>query len=258
MDFLKIESYTIDGSYTGITKRFNFLGENFFCNPDNFCKSFSSGYYFWGGTTGLSNEKLREKSSLMYQIDSNMKIERGYFCTKYGCGGTMDRFKYYQDKVLVIPSAFDYNVYQIDSNDSISIRYKFDFGKFEFDSNKDVDRKLISYNEYVYSLGHLHETDRFLYFTFQYDKFFYYMLYFKETGQSYFQTSSASVIGNDFTFVPIQAIHKDRLISVVDMYAFLFYLERMSEDNRNKWGLNEYKKLDPEDNPVLIFYTPKN
>jgi len=47
LDFRKIESYSFDGKHLGTVKRFDFIGTDFYCNPNNFCRSFSSGYYFW-------------------------------------------------------------------------------------------------------------------------------------------------------------------------------------------------------------------
>ena len=56
LDFLKIESYTLDGKHIG-TKRFNLMGAESKCNPLVFCRSFSSGYFLWGGVD--RDERLR-------------------------------------------------------------------------------------------------------------------------------------------------------------------------------------------------------
>ena len=57
-------------------KKFDFIGKDFYCNPMNFCRSFSARYFFWGGVA--NDERLRAKSSLMYLANSDMEIIEGY------------------------------------------------------------------------------------------------------------------------------------------------------------------------------------
>jgi len=257
LDFKKIDSYTLNGKYIGTIKRFDFLGTDFYLNPDKFCRSFSSGYFLWGGVGGLVDERLREKSSMMYRVNSNMQIESEYFDTKYGGGGTSrDRFRYYQDKILLTTSNFDYNIYQINSGDSVSIRYSFDFGKYGFDSSKeDIDLSIA--NEHYVSGSHFEETGRFLYFMFSYQRRVHSLIYSKATGQSFIQSFVPFNNGNEIRLFPVQAVHNDRLIAIVSVYALKLDLERMSRENIGKWGLEEFYRLDNEDNPVLVIYKTK-
>ena len=183
-----------------------------------------------------------------------MEIDGAYFDTRYGDGGTMDRFRYYRDKILVFPSRFNYNIYQINPDDSITIRYSFDFGKYGFDSNRGVDRKTIAYEEYITEINHFNETDRFLNFSAGYNKLAHNMVYSKVTGQSYILTLSPKHNENEFRFWNTKAVHGDRLIALLDVSFLKFDLERMSADKIRKWGLEGFDKLDDEDNPVLVFY----
>ena len=254
LDFLKIESYTLDGKHIG-SKKFNFMGPDYYCNPRNFCLSFSSGYYLWGGI--VQDEKLRKQSNLMYRVNHKMDIVEGYFSQEYGDGGGQDRFKYYQDKILFTPSGFDYNIYQIDSDDDVKIRYSFDFGKYGFDSNKNIDRQYISYENFIHDIYNYHETDRFLYFGFSHQKFYHSLLFSKITGQSYTLTQMQSFKRKEFCLFPIVTMYDDYLIAMIDVYAIKEYLNGISRENIEKWGLEELENLDNEDNPVLIFYKIK-
>lgn len=256
LDFKKIESYTLEGKHLG-TKRFDFMGTDLYLNPTTFTRSFSSGYYLWGGVSGpvRYDEKLREKSSLMYRIDSAMQIEKGYFSTRYGDGGKQNRIKNYQNYILITPSVLDYNVYQIDTNDSMQIRYSFDFGKYGFDNSKEVDRNSISYNDYILSIDNYHETDRFLFFEFNYNNKMNSVLYSKITGQAFFQTTWFT---KDFILHIIKTMYNDQLIAFAPISSLKTIIGRMTQENIKKWGLEGWvEKLDDEDNPVMIIYTIK-
>ena len=199
----------------------------------------------------------------MYRANSELQIEAGYFDTKNGAEGLNERFKYYQDMILINGSSvIDYNIYQIDSNDSISIRYTFDFGKYGFDQRKEIDRRNQFENpfeNYIYSIDDFLETDRFLYFNFAYQRYTRNLLYSKVTGQSCIQSLALELSknGDELIFFPAQAIYSDRLIAIVEAYVFNKELERMSPENIKKWGLDKLPKIDDEDNPVLIFYKTK-
>ena len=49
----------------------------------------------------------------------------------------------------------------------------------------------------------------------------------------------------------------DQLLAIVENSWLKMDLERMSPENIKKWGLEEFRKLDDEDNPVLILYKTK-
>ena len=252
LDFLKIDSYTMEGKHID-SKRFNYMGTNFHCNPMNFCRSYSSGYYLWGGVI-YHDEELREKCNLMYRINSDMQIENGYFSQKYGDGGWQNRFKYYKDITMFAPSAYDYNVYQIDNKDSIKIRYSFDFGEYSFDSSKDVDRQYISHEGYVRDIHDYHETERFIYFHITHQNYIHNLLYSKITGQTYIQSLKQAVSRKDFGLYNCEALYNDQLVAVVDVSYIKHYLKRMSHEEIKKWGFEELHKLDDEANPILIIY----
>jgi hypothetical protein len=254
LNFKKIEQYTLEGKHIG-TKRFDFYGDVFNANPMNFCHSFSKGYYFWGGV--VKDDNLREKSSLMYQVNSDMEITNAYLSQQYGDGGEQDRFKYYQDKILVTPGAFDYNIYQIDPDDSIRIRYSFDFGTYGFDANRDVDRQNIMYDSYIWNIIDFHETDHHLHFCFAYQNKFHTLLCSKITGQIFLQSPQQYVKRKEFYLLPTVAVYNNQLIAMADISTIKDYLEIMSEEDIKKWGLERLRGLDYEDNPVLIFYTMK-
>jgi len=65
------------------------------------------------------------------------------------------------------------------------------------------------------------------------------------------------IYGNELRLFPVHAVYNDKLISIVDVYALKFELERMAQENIQKWELDKYRNLDNEDNPVLILYTTK-
>ena len=256
LDFQKIECYTLEGKYVG-TKRFDLNREDLKFNPMNFCKSFSAGYYFWEGMQSGRNVNFNETSHLMYRVDNNMQIESGFFRAKFGDGGYLDRFRYYQDKILIALSSLDYNIYQIDSNDNISIRYTFDFGKYGF-KGKIGDDKTTIFERYISHLSYFHETDSFLYFIFYYqNKVIYNLLYSKATDQAFIKSYAPMANENEIRLFPVHAIYNDQLVSVIEPFVLKSELERMSTENIKKWGLENLHILDDEDNPVLILYTTK-
>ena len=257
LDYRKIERYTLDGKYIETVKRFDFIGKDFYCNPVSFCRSFSNGYYLWGGMSYGGNEKLRGSGYLMYRMNEDMKVEEGFFEKKYGDGGTIDRFKYYQDKILITPSPFNYNIYQIDPDDSIRIRYTFDFGKYGYKIGEDFDISNIAYENYITGITDFHETDHFFYFNFSYQKYGYSLLYSKATGQTFINSLRPASNGKELRLFLVKAIYNDRLIALLEPSSLKFELNRMSPENIKKWGLEAYKNINDEDNPVLMIYKTK-
>ena len=258
LDYQKIEYYTLEGNYIE-TKRFNTISEDFYCNPSNFCKSSSSVYYLWGGMKDGGNPRRHEKANLLYRLNSDMQIDTGFFDTKFGDGGTSDRFKYYQDRILFVRSSVDYNVYQIDSNDSLSIRYTFDFDKYGMKTGENDDRQTVRdfIEEYVSGMVHYQETDRFIYFNFVYKNYVYCLLYSKATGQVFINFLWSVENEKEIRLFNIKAIHNDLLVAVVDVSWLKMDLDRMSPENIKKWGLEACHNLNDEDNPVLIIYKTK-
>jgi len=259
LDFKKIESYTLEGKHLGTIKRFDFLGTDFYINPMNFCKSPSSKYYFWGGMQYGNNTHFNRTGNLMYRLNSDMQIEAGFFEKNFGDGGTRDRFTYYKDKILIVSSPADNHIYQINPNDSVTMRYIFDFGKYSVKAGKDDDRTTIAIDNYVNSIKNYYETDHFMFFNFSFtsQRLIYYLLYFKATGQFYIKSLKSSADEKDIGIYPIQTIINDNLVALVQPTWLKMTLERMSPANIKKWGLGKYQKLNDDDNPVLILYKPK-
>ena len=257
LDFKKIEHYTLDGKYIETVKKFDYIGKEFYFNPMSFCRSYSKGYYLWGGMLHGGNEKLLESGYLMYRVNKDIQIEAGFFDKKYGDGGNMDRFKYYQDKILITLSSLNYNIYQINQNDSLNIRYTFDFGKYGYEIKEDFDRKTVPIENYISGIRYFQETDDFLYFNFSYQKIIHCLLYSKTTGQTYIKSLAPSENEKEIRLFPADAIYKDQLVALVEPFVLKMDLERMSPENIKKWGLEDFLKLDDEDNPVLILYKTK-
>jgi len=257
LDYQKIECYTLDGKYIE-TKRFNTIREDLHCNANSFCRSFSSGYYLWGGMMDGGNPQRHEKANLLYRLNGDMQIEAGFFDTKFGDAGNIDRFKYYQDRILFTLSSVDYNIYQIHPNDSLSIRYAFDFGKYGIKVDKNDDKKTVLSvsKNYVNTVLGYHEADHFFYFSFRYKTLSFNLLYSKATGQSYIN-SYWPAEKEEMRIYFADTIYKDQLLAIVQNSWLKMDLERMSPENIKKWGLEEFRKLDDEDNPVLILYKTK-
>ena len=257
LDLNKIESYSLEGKHIRTVKRFDFLETDIYY-PRNFCKSFSSGYFFWGGMNYTGQRP--DPTNLLYRLNSDMQIEAAFFDTKFGDGGTRDRFSFYKDRVLFSCSPVDYNIYQIEPNDSISIRYTFDFGNYGIKIGKNDDRTTVPADvrdDYVRDISHFHETDLFLVFGFNYKSRTYILLYSKATGQIFIKPYHPSANGKEMRLYSIHAIYNDLLVAFVQVSWLKMDLERMSPENIKKWGLEKYKKLDDEDNPVLILYKTK-
>ena len=259
LDYQKIECFTLEGNYIE-TKRFNTVREDFYCNPSNFCRSLSSAYYLWGGMKDGGNPRRHANANLLYRLNSDMQIEAGFFDTKFGDGGTHNRFKYYQDRILFVRSSIDYNVYQIDSNDSISIRYAFDFGKYGIKTGKDDDRNTVPADvriDYVHDIWNFHETDQFLIFAFGYKTSAMVLLYSKSTDQSFIKSFLFTANEKEMRLYIPYATYNEQVVAVVQTSWLKMDLDRMSAENIKKWGLEAYHNLNDEDNPVLILYKTK-
>ena len=254
LDFRKIERYSLEGKHLGTVNKFDFLGKDFYCNPHSFCRAFTSGYFLWGGIIEIQDVQLLERSRMMYHVNDQMQVVNAYFDTKLGDKMTKDRFKYYKDKILIIPSMYNYNIYQVNPNDSISIRYTFDFGNYGLETKEDLDISS-GLDTYVHNIDDYVETDLYLYFSFIYKNRFHYMLYAKKSKQFYIYSSSGN--DKDFKLFPAKAVHNDRLISLLEMYGLKIVMGRMSEENIKKWGLERFKNSPEDDNPVLVLYKTK-
>ena len=254
LDFKKIEIYSLEGEHLG-TKKYDFMGKDIYCNPMNFCQS-SHGYYVWGGTIGLTDNKLLKQSYMMHHVDPDMKIDGHYFSAHYGDGGTMDRFKHYQNYIIVIPSSIDYNIYQIDPKGNISVRYCLDFGKYGVNSNKKIDLSSTPIENYITRISNYYETDRFIHLNFNYKNNMYSMFYSKAEQQSYIK-SLAKPFETELRFYPIIGTYNDQMIAIIEASWIKAELERMSPEGIKKWELEQYHQLDEDSNPMLIFYTLK-
>ena len=260
LDFRKIETYSLDGGHLK-TKRFDFLKKDLYSNPVNFSLSPISGYYIWGGMIGLNEEQLRGGSYMMHHMGEDMNITNSYFLVGNGDGGMKDRFRYYNDTILVIPYLLDYNVYQIDESGDISIRYNIDFGKYGITNKisspeERGDISLLNQSDYVTNLSDYVESDSWIHVKFTYKNLIYSLLYSKEQNESYF-VSMAKPFDNELRFYPVSLSHENKLVSIIDAYWLLEELDRITPEGIKRWNLEKYKNINESDNPVLIFYTLK-
>ena len=259
LDYQKIECFTLEGEHIG-TKRFNTIRDSLYLNPVNFCRSFTFGYYFWGGMRYGNNTQQPQNENLLYRLNSDMQIEAGFLDTKFGDGGTENRFKYYQNRILFVRSSIDYNVYQIDSNDSLSIRYTFDFGKYGIKVGKDDDKTTVPADvreDYVFDMHKYEETDHYLSFNFRYKTLSLVLLYSKATGQTFIKSYWPASNGKEMRLYTPYATYNDQLVAVVQIPWLKMDLERMSLENIKKWGLEKYQNLNDDDNQILILYKTK-
>lgn len=203
LDFKKIEIYTLEGKSLS-TKRFDFLGDDIYCNAKNFISTSLDRYYFWGGGSGDLSARKREKNPLLLAVDKEIKIIDTYFANGHVGGGCPIRFSCYDGNIIINPYFGQYNIYQFDENGDLSIRYRFDFGERNMPepltlkglSEEERSIKVASLENYVMNLSTFIEEKKWLYQCFSYRGAVYNILYSKEKKRAYVTTVKDSIMDN--------------------------------------------------------------
>ncbi|MDR1737688.1 MAG: 6-bladed beta-propeller [Candidatus Symbiothrix sp.] len=259
LDFKKILTYTLDGEFVSKTT-FDFMGKDIYSNPVNFTTSHAGGYFLWGGYIGIRDAEARDRNYMMHLVNKDMQIQKSYFPIGNGDGGMRNRFTCYNDTVLIAPYLFGYDLYQIDQNDSLSVRYHIDFGKYSIAKHvaspeKHVDMSTVDWENHITNISNFVESDDWICVSFHYQTV-YTLLHSKQTHHNYC-FSTAYPLKDELRFYPVSQFYNNKLLTVIDADWLVSELDRITPEGRTKWNLEQYKSLNPGANPVLIFYTFK-
>lgn len=263
LDFTKIECYSLRGKHL-LTKRFDFLGKDIYCNANNFIPTSQDGYYFWGGMDRNLPMKKRDKNPLLLSVNKDMKIIDTYFGIGRGDGGCPVRFSSYDNKIIVNPYFAEYNIFQFDEKGKMSVRYNFDFGKKNMPEPLDLRgldnvrrREIIaSLENYVLDLSAFLETDKWVCQRISYKNSIYNILYSKEDKRVYVTTATGGDNNlNEFRFWYMSQTWGDKFVMAIEGAWFKMEMDRLSPEAYIKYNLDRFKSVKEDDNPVLVIYT---
>ena len=262
LDFKKIETYNFEGKHLN-TKRFDLSDPEKYCNADHFYHSPSEGYYLWGGTFGIKEFGAKYDRYMMYHVNNDFKIQKGYFLIEHGAGSSHNRFTKYKDKIIIDPHFGDYNIYQIDNKGIVSSRYFLNFGKNAY--TKKIPIPKINQREtyedlssYVVSFSDFFETDKWLHLTFRCQNTVFNALYNKEKEKCFLLSAANKNLKSDeIRYWGAYTEFQDQLVMPIEANWLKIECDRLSPEYMKKINLNQYNDIKESDNPVLLFYKLK-
>lgn len=263
LDFKKILTYSLTGEYLE-TKNFDLLNDTVYCNAEGFCHSPLGGYYFWGGTSGIKNYNSEQIRYMMYHVDNNINITKGYFPIEHGTGTAHTRFKSYKDTIIIDPYLKEYNIYQIDDKGTLSSRYFFNFGKNAYTQklpvgrNKGKHETYEDFSKYIISCEDFQETEKWLHISFAHENKAYSALLNKGTQKCYLLSAANPHLKTDeLRFWGAYASWGEQLIMPIEASWLQIELARISPEYINKLNIGHYKSMDEFNNPILVLYKLK-
>lgn len=262
LDFKKIETYTYDGKHIS-TKHFDLLDPKKHCNAEHFYHSPLGGYYFWGGTIGIKEFGAEYDRYMMYHVNNDFKIQKGYFLIEHGAGSTHNRFSKYEDKIILDPYFGNHNIYQIDDKGVMSSRYFFNFGKNARTEKIPAPRKNrnappIDLGDYVLTSYDFFETNKWLHLTFIGQNKVISALYNKEREKCFLLSAANKNLKSDeIRYWGAYAITNDQLVMPVEVSWLKIEHDHLSPEYMKKINLHQYENLNESDNYILVFYKLK-
>lgn len=265
LDFCKIECYSFTGEHLAsyrIDFRDRKISPIFFINAPS-----GDGYYFWGGTTGHNDRRLRTKYHFMYKTNNDFHLTDSVFPIRHSAGGNTQKFINVDTGVALDPLFADYNIYHIGKDNKISARYVVDFGDKTYTDNRLEERDRNNgetFNEelhqYIVQMFDFAENPKWVLLNFGYQQRMYCLLYSKMSKKSYIYTSTHdSLKKGEYLFWGAQTCMNGQFIYCMEASCFVDLFNQLPERTRKKYGLDqEYcKRIKEIDNPVVVFYTMK-
>ena len=226
-----------------------------------------------GGYSLYSNfRNNRDKFDQEYNIsilDSSMNVIKGYFPynseiyenprISFGSGD----YYYYKDSCRFYSDCLN-ATYDVNSK-GVSSKYKFVFGKYNFDYSKVFDKdgvKEYLSNKKYYQLGLCNENDYTINFDFHHSSFLFVGFYSKASGKV-LSSYPGFKMGEDYSFVgKPDASYNSWIISEIRIESLIGWKENPDDnDNADNIWAKEKKKIADEitsdDNSALLFYKLK-
>lgn len=154
---------------------------------------------------------------------------------------------------VLFAGIFDNNLYTLDEQDRLQVKYKVDFGKYNLteqelqsDDNRKIAKLWQDGKRKTY-LDRLHETDLFLGFSYLFKDKEEFCIYSKTSGTS---LSSENIGNSDFISGIFVGFTDDYFVIAAEPLDVIDYLKR------NEKGTERFKGLDVKegDNPILVYY----
>lgn len=253
LDFNKIHRYNWHGEYLSSTK-IEIKNSDIICIPRYFAKSSFSGYYIWGGLQGIPQEKLKTHKQ-MYRFSDNFEVLDGYFPITHRQPSNGNRFFVYDDKVIVEPLRFDYNVYQIDTCGMLSSRHYIDFGEQSYHGEINTPEEFEAlWDKYVLEMFNYFEVDNWFHLSFFYKDTCCTLYYDKRAKKPYvIDCDKTNKDKNSFPINWVRGCMDEDFIMVFNSFELIEYMQVLSEEVIDKYQLRDIMQTVQEsDNPVLV------
>ena len=212
----------------------------------------------WLVQATYQNYPRNDTTALYVLLDKEFKrIEEKYipFNLSFGGVGTVDPISTNAHNQVLFAGIFDNNLYTIDDQDKLQVKYQVDFGDFNLtekelqsDDNRSIT-KLWQEGQRKTYLDNVHETILYVGFSYLFEDKVEFCIYSKKSGE----ILSSENIRGDFIPGTLAGLTDDYFILAAEPSSVIDYINRSEvEDDRFK-DLN----IKEGDNPVLVYYRLK-
>jgi hypothetical protein len=264
LDFKRILKYSSIGTFSGICQQFDFIKNDFYCNPSQFVSLGNLTFYIWGGTTGV--KEANSNLFAMYKMRGN-NLEKRYFPLKYKLEDKQHRFLRCKNETLINPVLGNDTIFSIKEG---NVRAKY-YVKFQnslepktipsnFKTLNDFGMELINNKKISYNIKNPIETDKWLSFAFTYQNNRIITLIDKRSGTiSLFKAfrPGEDVIGRLVPYY-FDFVDDNSFCSIIPAIDFLKIIKGINPSNSPLTIYsNNIKNIQENDNHVILKYRLK-
>lgn len=263
LDYKRILRYNPDGKIIDKFSEFDFMKNEFYCNPYQFAFIDKSSFYVWGGTLGINDTKADHFA--MYRMNNNNLVS-GFFPLKYKLSDKQHRFLRCGQEILIDPILGNDTIYSIiEGNVYAKYFIKFKYGVEEktipnqLSSLSDFGFEIFNNNNISYDILNPLESPNWLSFTFTYRKNRVITLFDKRKNRIYTIKGFSSERNKSEILMPyyFHFMHDNSFCSMVTAREFLTIKEGINklEGSVNLINLNG-KLVNINDNHIILKYKP--
>lgn len=260
LDYLRVLIFTNDGRLIE-TKKFKAPDNSVVFNPLEFSLSEKKGeYYLWGGSFGIVSNANNNHFAL-YRIDQAGDFTERYFPVRHSIMGSGNRFRFFDNIVIVSPVFGNDTIYSID-NKKVKPRYYVNFGDRKL--KEKIPKNFSSLGEfksrfnrkYVTGIYDFIETSNWCYLSFSFNRLVY-KTYYSKKSKNIFVSLSNPRLPNRIAPLWIDTNYDNKLVAVKNSGFIVREIERLMTDSSNlseheKYFIQTLMDVKETDNPVLL------